>query len=180
MAEARDDNAQSPEDELQVCQQKINSLKTTSIVLGALSFILLIVIAGLTIIVMDKPKIEYATTEQLDAVSQSLALESAHLETLRAEIKLLSKHQQLGQTGHSKSNIAVQRDLVKIIQLMQNSMRDQSRMMPGSRSWYEHYNSQLEGIEAALKKQISASEFAPSATTLPSNANNDDFSDSPF
>lgn len=181
MAKEREDDSEvSPEAQLQEFQQKVNSLKTTSLVLGALSFILLIVIAGLTIIVIDKPKVEYATTEQIDAISQAMELQTANIGKIDAQIELINRDKQLRQAGSSESSVKVQRDLVKIIQLMQNSMRDQSRMIPGSRSWYEHYNSQLEGIETALKKKISAAGVTPPTTSSKSGLNDDGFSDSPF
>ena len=58
-------------------------------------------------------------------------------------------------------------------------MRDQSRMIKGARSWYEHYNSQLEGIEISIKKKISA-EGAPPSKTKAIKSKSREFPDSPF
>ena len=174
------------EQQIKLLQKKNNSLKMVLTILGGLSFILLLGVGTLAYLLSDQPVIEYATTTQTSELQSKLDLQQANMEKLSAQFALLEQ-QRTSATGVPREvSIEAQRDMLRLILIMQNSMRDESRMIKGARSWYEHYNQLLDSLRQKGKDRLTNLGSTPppdspsSKKPATSSSSSEDFSDSLF
>ncbi|MFC3150406.1 hypothetical protein ACFOEK_05160 [Litoribrevibacter euphylliae] len=142
------------EQQIQLLQKKNNSLKMVVTVLSGLSFILLLGVGTLSYLLADSPSVEFATTTETEELKNTLAVQQANLEKLSAQLQLLEA-QRISASGIPRdAAIESQRDFLRLVHIMQNSMRDESRMIKGARSWYEHYNQLLNTLRQKGKERL--------------------------
>lgn len=142
------------EQQIQLLQKKNNSLKMVVTVLSGLSFILILGVGTLAYLLAEQPSVEFATTTETTELKNTLALQQANIEKLSAQLQLLEE-QRLSSSGIPRE-VAIEnhRDFLRLVHIMQNSMRDESRMIKGARSWYEHYNQLLNSLRQKGKERL--------------------------
>lgn len=172
------------EQQIALLQKKNNSLKMVVTVLSGFSFILVLGVGTLVYLLSDQPAIELATTDQTQALQSQLDVQQATMEKLTAQFTLLEQQRQNAAGVPRESSVEAQRDMLRLILIMQNSMRDESRMIKGARSWYEHYNQLLDNLRQKGKDRLTklgSSAPVESESAKPSSrSSSDDFSDSLF
>jgi hypothetical protein len=142
------------EQQILLLQKKNNSLKMVVTILAGFSFILLLGVGTLAYLLSDQPDVEFATTNQVSELQNSLALQQATIEKLSAQLQLLEM-QRISASGIPRDTaIEAQRDFLRLVHIIQNSMRDESRMIKGARSWYEHYNQLLNALRQKGKDRL--------------------------
>ncbi len=154
---AEDDKEQeelSEEQKIQILEKKNTSLKMLTTVLGGISFVLLLGIGTLGYLLADKPAVEFTTTTETSELKNKVEVQQANLEKLTAQFELLAQQRSSAAGIPREAAIEAQRDVIRLIKLMQSSMRDESRMIKGARSWYEHYNQLLEALRQKAKDRI--------------------------
>jgi hypothetical protein len=173
------------EQQIQLLSKKNNSLKMVLTILAGLIFLLLLAVGTLSYLLADKPSVEYSTTTETKELQNTLAIQQATIEKLDAQLKLIEQQRVSSSGIPREAAIEGQRDLLRLIHLMQTSMRDESRMIRGARSWYEHYNQLLDNLRQKGKDRLSelGSSVPEEKATGNSNnrsSSNDGFSDSLF
>ncbi|GLQ31118.1 hypothetical protein [Litoribrevibacter albus] len=181
--EGKEKEELTEEQQIQLLQKKNNSLKMVVTVLSGLSFILLLGVGTLAYLLSDQPEVEFATTTQTDELTNTLALQQANIEKLTAQLLLLEQQRVSSSGIPREAAIESQRDFLRLVHIMQNSMRDESRMIKGARSWYEHYNQLLNAIRQKGKdrlRELGSSEPNMSKSSPSKADNNDEFGDELF
>lgn len=171
------------EQKIQLLQKKNNSLKMVVTVLSGLSFILFLGVGTLAYLLSGQPEVEFATTNQTKELQDSLAVQQANIEKLTAQLQLLEQQRISASGVPREAAIESQQDFLRLVHIMQNSMRDESRMIKGARSWYEHYNQLLNALRQKGKDRLNklgSSEPNMSKGSPSSSNGSDSFGDDMF
>ncbi|GAA3940719.1 hypothetical protein [Litoribacillus peritrichatus] len=191
MADDNNDKEELTEEQkIQLLEKKNNTLKMFITVLAGISFVLLLGVGTLAYLLADQPDIELATTTETNELKTQLDLQQATIDKMSAQIQLIALQKESASGIPREAAIEAQRDVIHLIKLLQNSMRDESRMIKGARSWYEHYDQLLEALRQKAKDRIiklgstpppesDADQQSPKKNTS-SGSKSDDFSEAMF
>lgn len=150
MARLDDDDTLTEAQRLTALEETVSTNRLVLLIMAALAVIAVSAAVTLTIVNLIEPDIEHVDKKEFARLERELdILKDAAIDYE----KQLTKARELLETSNSSTFKALmleqEQSHQRYLETLKQGMRDLARMVPGSRTWLEIYNEQLDEVMAA-------------------------------